>query len=256
MKSKKHTIAILYICTGRYAAFWKDFYKATEKYFLPNSEKHYFVFTDSEEILGINDERIHPVFQATEEWPLPTLNRFSYFLRVRDQLANFDFVMFMNANLLVQKKITEREILPDPEREGNLFVTLHPGYFNKTIADFNYDRNELSTARVAPEEGRYYFAGGFNGGTVDEFFSMVDILAERIKKDFDKGVIALWHDESHLNRYMIDYSKPFKKLSPAYLYPQGVKIPFRKKIIVLDKSKLGGHSFLRSQTASKETPCT
>jgi len=252
----KPKIAILYICTGRYAVFWKKFYKATEKYFLHNSEKHYFVFTDSDEILGITDDRIHPVYQTTEEWPFPTLNRFSYFLRIRDKLIDFDFIMFMNANLLVKKRIDEKEILPDPEHEGNLFVTLHPGYYSKSTADFNYDRNKLSTAFVAPEEGCNYYAGGFNGGTFEEFYSMVEILDERIKKDFEKGVIALWHDESHLNRYMIDYKKPFKKLSPAFLYPQGVRIPFQKKIIILDKSRLGGHSFLRSQTTSKETPCT
>ena len=41
-------IGILFIATGRYICFWKDFYKACEKYLLKNHEKTYFLFTDAE----------------------------------------------------------------------------------------------------------------------------------------------------------------------------------------------------------------
>lgn len=41
-------IGILYIATGRYYVFWEDFYKSAEKYFLPNLEKQYFIFSDYE----------------------------------------------------------------------------------------------------------------------------------------------------------------------------------------------------------------
>lgn len=47
--TKMKKIAILYICTGKYDIFWEDFYKTSEKYFLNNSEKHYFVFTDAQD---------------------------------------------------------------------------------------------------------------------------------------------------------------------------------------------------------------
>ena len=40
-------VAVLYICTGKYDVFWKDFYISYEKYFLPDCEKHYYVFTDA-----------------------------------------------------------------------------------------------------------------------------------------------------------------------------------------------------------------
>ena len=52
-------IAILYICTGKYNIFWKDFYTSCEKNFIPNSEKHYFVFTDAE---NIDFEKVNSLF--------------------------------------------------------------------------------------------------------------------------------------------------------------------------------------------------
>lgn len=48
-------VAVLYICTGTYTAFWKDFYVSAEKYFLPDCEKHYFAFTDTSKIYGEED---------------------------------------------------------------------------------------------------------------------------------------------------------------------------------------------------------
>ena len=47
MKTQPKT-AILYIATGRYIVFWKDFHRACEKFFLPHHEKTYFVFTDNQ----------------------------------------------------------------------------------------------------------------------------------------------------------------------------------------------------------------
>lgn len=46
------SIGILYICTGPYALFWKDFYESFENKFLPSYEKKYYVFTDVEEIFA------------------------------------------------------------------------------------------------------------------------------------------------------------------------------------------------------------
>ena len=39
-------IAILYICTGRYAQFFHDFYQSAKQYFLTDEDKTFFVFTD------------------------------------------------------------------------------------------------------------------------------------------------------------------------------------------------------------------
>ena len=238
-------VGILYICTGKYSSFWNGFYDSCEKFFLKTAEKHYYVWTDNEEIinLGKSHDNIHVFFQEVEPWPFPTLRRYRYFVEQKQELFKMDYLIFMNSNLVVQKKIDSRDILPrDDER---LFVTMSPGPFDRAPVLFSYDRNPECSAFIAEGEGKFYFAGGFNGGYSKDFIELAEVIANRTEKDYEKGIIALWHDESQLNRYMLDYDKKYRIVSPAYLFPEGSNLPFECKILILDKRKLGGHESLR-----------
>ena len=227
--------------------FWDGFYEHAEKNFLPEAEKHYFIWTDDRNILKLSKKNpyIHTYQQKPEPWPYPTLKRFEYFLRAETDLEKMDYCMYMNSNLIVNEVIHEDEILPKGEEK--LFFTLHPGYFEKPLEDYPYDRNPLCSAYVKETEGQYYFAGGFNGGVTSEYLNMMKCLSERIQKDLEKGIIPVWHDESQINKYAIEYDKPYRILNPCYLNPENKdwNILFEKKIIVLDKEKYGGHDFLR-----------
>ena len=44
---KRPTVAVLYLCTGVYQVFWKDFYPNFKELFLPETDKTFFVFTDA-----------------------------------------------------------------------------------------------------------------------------------------------------------------------------------------------------------------
>jgi len=231
------TVAILYICTGRYSVFWDNFYKSTEKYFLSNHKKEYFVFTD-QEISPINN-KVHIIYQKKLGWPYDTLLRFHMFYEISELLAKFNYIFFLNANMQCLVPITD-EILP--QKEG-LMAVLHPGFFNKSRMQFTYETNPDSLACIHSEEGEHYFMGGFNGGKSKNYLDLIYLLASNIEKDLEKGIIAIWHDESHLNRYLVD--KPTKVLNPSYGYAEGWELPFEPQIIILDKNKYGGHEFLR-----------
>lgn len=239
-------VAILYICTGKYDIFWEDFYKTSEKYFLNNSKKQYFVFTDVEYIYNEEDKNIHKIYQESLGWPYNTLMRFNMFKKIEDRLKEFDYIFFLNANMLFVQTVGE-EILPIEE---DLLVVKHPGFYDKSSSDFTYDRNVNSLAYIPYGEGEYYIAGGFNGGKSSQFIKLINELDENIQNDLDNDVIALWHDESHINKYILD--KNYKILDPGYIYPEGWNLPFEKKIIVRDKNKWGGHAGLRGIEESKK----
>lgn len=238
-------VGILYICTGNYARFWNGFYEACEKLFLTDAEKHYFIWTDCEDIIsqGNKNNNIHVIYQKVEEWPLPTLRRYSYFLSNKKELLKMDYLIFMNGNLVVKKRISYRDILP--RGEERLFVTLSPGPFENVPMAFTYDRNPECSAYIPFGEGQFYFAGGFNGGYSEDYVEMAEVIAKRTEEDYSKGIIARWHDESHINRYMLDYNKPYRILSPAYLFPEGGNQPFECKILILEKKNYGGHEKMR-----------
>jgi len=231
-------IAILYICTGKYTVFWEEFYRSCEQYFLKNTEKHYFVFTDGQ--IDIDSDRIHRIEQENLGWPGNTLYRFRMFWSINKQIADFDYIFFFNANCKFLAPIGN-EFLPSEKEE--IVVVQHPAYFEKPQMKFTYDRNPQSLACIPFGLGSYYICGGINGGRSKPYLELINTLRKNIGEDDANGVIALWHDESHINKYILDH--PYKLQSPSYCYPEDWNIPFEKIILVRDKAKYGGHNALR-----------
>ena len=188
-------IAILYICTGEYSCFWDAFYRSAETYFCRKSEKHYFVFTDSSQISSV--DRITVLHQDNFGWPLNTLYRFRAFLRVRESLFDYDWVVFFNANCEFKMEIGELEFFGE---DKSLLACIHPGYYNKDKDRYPYEKRTESTGYV--ENFVKYFPGGLMGGKPEPFMSVCAQLKDNIETDFDNGIMAIWHDESHWNAYI------------------------------------------------------
>jgi hypothetical protein len=233
--NNKQTIGILYICTGSYVIFWKDFYLSMEKHFIPEAEKHYFVFTDSPEIAYEHDNKnIHRVHQDNLGWPGNTLRRFEIFLNSKEQFANMDYLFFFNANLVVKETISAHDFLPDNTQR--LMACHSPGFYNKSADYVPYERNPASTAYIPFGQGQYYFAGGLNGGITADFIAAMEAMDQATREDTKNDIVAVHHDESHWNKYLLN-KKGIKILPVSYLYPEGWGIPFHPIILIRDKFK-------------------
>lgn len=236
-------IGILYICTGPYCLFWKEFYKSFEDKFLCNFEKKYYVFTDSEKIYAEDSPNVKKYYLHSQPWPLITLLRFSTFLTIENELNQCDYLMFSNANIICSDNITEEEFLPRKQLGEDIFVTNHPGYFKLNKLSYPYDRNKKSLAYVPWNCGKNYVIGAMFGGTSSAFISMTKTLKDRIEEDLKHNIIAKWHDESHLNRYIIG-RKDVRILHPMYCYPFGLTVSYERKISAVSKqSKFDVRSF-------------
>ena len=60
--------------------------------------------------------------------------------------------------------------------------------------------------------------GGTNGGRTAEYLDMCETLACNIRDDFNRGIIAKFHDESHVNKYF--RSHKCKILPAEYCIPE------------------------------------
>jgi hypothetical protein len=227
-------IGILYICTGPYILFWEDFYKSFENKFIKDYEKHYFVFTNSNDIYNSQNERVHLYSIENQPWPLVTLLRFQTFLSAEKDIEKCDYLLFSNANIVCEKEILSDEILPREDKGENIFVTTHPGYYQKPRVFFPYERSQRSLAYIPWNLGKTYVIGAFFGGTSKAFIELCKTLKKNIEEDLKKNVIARWHDESHLNRYIIGKDS-VRILSPEYCYPVGLKVSYSKKISSVSK---------------------
>jgi hypothetical protein len=243
-------IAVLYIATGKYIIFWNEFFDSCQQLLLPGLQKEYFVFTDATNFYQQQHPAVHTVYHEKQGWPYDTLLRFQTFLKVKEQLLQFDYIYFFNANLKIVKTITPEEFLPNNQTDDGLVAVLHPAFYNKSRSKFTYEKKQKeSLAYISKEEGTYYFQGSLNGGTQEAYLQLIETLHKNTQADLEKGIIAVWHDESHLNKYLV--TKNPKRLSPAFSYPEGWNLPFEPIILSRDKSKYGGHAFLRGQSQNQ-----
>lgn len=242
---KKTRVSILYIGIVKYKISWKAFYNSSEKYFLnlPDYEKHYFVFSDAEDIEFERNNNVHKIYQKQLFWPYITLDKFKIFQNVRHELEKMDYIFFFNGNMLfddVQEKVW-------PTNDTALILLKHPDFFSKNRLEFTYEQNPNSLAYIPQNQGIYYYTGGLSSGKREEYLFLINELEKRIDIDKSNNVIAMWHDEFHLNRYAIAHQKKIKILNPSYEYSEGWKLPFETKIIIRDKNKYGEYIFLRNQ---------
>lgn len=249
-------IAILYIATGRYSIFWNDFYNSCEKYFLNNADKVYFLFTDDANIKESNN--VKKFEQKKLGWPYDTMMRFDMFLSQKDELKNYDYIFFFNANTKFMSEVGS-EILPTKENDG-LVTASHHGFYDKRPDEYTYDRNPKSTAYIPYGQGSHYATGALNGGIAENYLSMCEVCSKNVHIDLDNEVIALWHDESHLNKYLLDKNPLIMPVN--YLYPETTKknSKWNKpnefnnniKILSVDKTKpeYGGHNYLRGEESN------
>lgn len=230
-------VAVLYIGIGQYINFWHDFYSSMERYFLPNSTKDYYIFTDAHNIDFQDNKNVNKIFQENLGWPGNTLYRFKMFSSIADELLAYDYVFFMNANIVCLQNILEDELLGTGE---DLIVVQHPGFFHAQAYQFPYERRRKSLAFIPYTQGEIYAFGAINGGKSQAYIKMVMELSRRVDLDNEKGVVAIWHDESHLNRYIYEYDN-IKVLSPQYAYPEDCpaewNLQYNPKILLLDKKK-------------------
>ena len=225
-------IAILSINIGAYDIFWSDFYSSAEENFICDClEKEYFVFTDSTDIKAEKD-KVHVYYQEDMGWPNNTMKRFMFIYNIKDELQNFDYIFFVNANALFQEKLTSDFI----NRRKNIIVIEHPGFHLYKPEDKPFETREESFAFVHEKDRRMYVQGAFYGGKTDYFLQMVDFLNKRTEEDLERGRIAVWHDESFLNAYVAGRND-VQILGWQYLYFDEYVLPYARTIVLRDKRK-------------------
>ena len=207
--------SIVFIGTGKYINFLPNYYSAMKTHFLSETELRFHVFTDQVQYANWPDDV--NVYQIEHlQWPFITLLRFKFMNHFMEEIAKSENCVFADADLLWQNKTTVEELYGGRKHFG----VQHPGFvFEPHKATFEKNPESRAHVTTADDLGTYW-QGCLWGAKSEEFSKMVSRLDEQVDSDLKKQIVAIWHDESHLNRYLIDVKGEVNTLHPGYATPE------------------------------------
>ncbi len=204
-------IALLLIATNKYKSFVQPLIDSVKQYFLLNHQIEVHIFTDEVKHYT-GDPRVTIVRHDIESYKFPyaTLYRYKIFTAVEFKC---DYIYYLDVDMSINGVVGD-EIL------GDLVAVRHPGYYNGGWGSKNVDPRSM--AFMPKENWKKYFAGGFQGGKSDVYYSAMQMMSNFIDTDEQNGVMAEWHDESHWNAFLnsIEDHVGITELSPSYCMPE------------------------------------
>ena len=236
------TLAVIFIGTDKYLNFLPSWYESCEKNLVPSIKKHYFVFTDGE--MQDSPSNMSVYNHEHQPWPYITLLRFDTILKAKEELQDYDWMLFIDADMQVVNEIDLDELVTDKKYIG----VHHPCHYLKMPPHNQgtgaFETNPLSKAGIVDsDDTSIYYQGCVWGGRIPEVIQMMEELQKRIQEDLDNNVIAMWHDESQMNKFFAEVPNEVNVLTPSFAFPDDFSqhCDFEPKIVHLSKDNSSYH---------------
>ncbi|KAJ1130912.1 hypothetical protein NDU88_009256 [Pleurodeles waltl] len=217
---KNHTIGVTVFALGGYWKLLKSFLESADKFFMIGHRVIYYVYTDQPQkvkCISIHKDRKCKIYKTSsyDSKARIFMQRMEILhLDIKRKLIDVHYLVCADVDLVFHNDVGV-EVL------GDLVATLHPWFYRANRDSFTYERNPLSQAYIPIDEGDFYYQANFFAGTVQEIYRLTKCCDKAIKTDDSNGIVAVFHDESHFNKYLL-YHKPTKILSPEYIWNWGV----------------------------------
>ncbi len=240
-------LGILSIATNVYLEYWFDLARSLDDHVRTFFPLVLHVFTDQPKAaktfaktLNYVDVKVYKIQPLG--WPEATLFRFKIFSEHQEEIRE-PFLMYLDADSIVDQDF-ETDLTSLMKKHGILlveqsgswrpprftrklrFYILHPGAIFADIRKQiwegglgTWEKRPQSTAFVPRNERRKYVYGAIWMGARSEVMEMIQELSGRIEDDWAKGIVAVWHDESHMNWWNARYRPHL--LDPRYYFVEG-----------------------------------
>ncbi|XP_004462330.1 histo-blood group ABO system transferase-like [Dasypus novemcinctus] len=221
---QKVTIGLTVFAVKKYIIFLKQFLETAERNFMVGHRVNYYIFTDQPDsiphlTLPKGRQMVVLQIQSYSRWEDNTMHRMEMISNFSEHrfLHEVDYLVCLDVDMIFINHVGV-EIL------SSLFGTIHPFFFGLHRSSFNYERRPQSQAHISRDEGDFYYVAAIFGGTVREVYRLTKACHQAMMVDQANGIEAVWHEESHLNKYLL-YHKPTKVLSMEYFWSKNFLQP-------------------------------
>lgn len=221
-------IAIITLATNKYKSFLHPLWTSVKTHFLPSAQKDFYFFTD--EKLEWFDDSVKWYQIDHQPWPYITLKRFEFISSCLKELTQYDYVFYMDSDMEFVDTLSHFDI-----GHKKYYAVCHPS----VVSNLNFwpvETNSNSTAYIPERHRCVYVQGCVWGAKGSHIEYMVNLMKNNINIDLQNNIIAVWHDESHLNKFIVDHRTEVAILSPSMAYPETWNLPVNKLMIHKDKN--------------------
>ncbi|MBN3301322.1 A3LT2 galactosyltransferase, partial [Amia calva] len=210
------SVALTVFAVGKYLdAYLKDFLTSAESHFMPGLRVVYYVFTDSPERvpkiqLGPQRSIVIMKVEKHKRWQDISMMRMKTISNIIESHIRHQarYVFCMDVDQIFVGRFGSEAL-------GDSVALMHSFFYHSPKFMYTYDRNPNSVAFM--EKGDLYYHAAVFGGKWENVQRLAESCYLGIMTDKRNQVEALWHDESHLNKYFWIH-KPSKVLSPEYCW--------------------------------------
>uniref|UniRef100_A0A3B5ARN9 Alpha 1,3-galactosyltransferase 2 n=1 Tax=Stegastes partitus TaxID=144197 RepID=A0A3B5ARN9_9TELE len=210
------TVALTVFAVGRYLdAYLTTFLTSAEQHFMLGLPVTYYVFTDLPDRvpnISLAPQRhlkVVPVVKHSRWQDVSMMRMKTISDTIESELRHhFRYVFCFDVDQEFKGRFGSEAL-------GDSVALLHAHFYKSQERKFTYDRNPKSKAFIAT--GDFYYHAAIFGGTWANVKHLADACYLNIMLDKQSNVEALWHDESHLNKYFLIH-KPSRLLSPEYCW--------------------------------------
>ncbi|GLD64192.1 alpha-1,3-galactosyltransferase 2-like protein [Lates japonicus] len=219
-KKEGSSVALTVFAVGRYLdAYLKAFLSSSEQHFMLGLPVTYYVFTDTPE--RVPDIRLAPQrslkvirVERHSRWQDISMMRMKAISDVIESDIRHccTHVFCFDVDQVFRGRFGSEAL-------GESVALLHAYYYHLPRKLYTYDHNHKSKACMGT--GDFYYHAAVFGGSWKSVKALTDACYQSILEDKRNNVEALWHDESHLNKYFWLH-KPSRVLSPEYCWDTSI----------------------------------
>jgi hypothetical protein len=242
IKREFANFTFLTIATNKYAQYWEEMVKSADSHFSKEDNVNFTVFTDQKNYCEsvaakLKNITVHTIEIESLGWPEATLMRYRYYANFIDEISS-EVVCHIDADMLF-KQNPLKQLDPESWLEGVALVA-HPGFFRSQTYQYDlrtickdlvrllrtgglgtWEQRKKSTAYVPRKNRKCYVCGGIWFAKNSDFSKLVKQLSEATDVDLNAGIVAKWHDESHLNKW--SSQNMHTTLTPSLCYDASYK---------------------------------